>query len=115
MSAHVARRPRYPTGLPPAEFLERKLVAEGGRVGDDGGEAAGGGKVAVYSIGPRTRSVIGAPHLLEFACTTTGRAVPAVAGNLRMALGPEGADIERVLAAVKGGVGKAAAAGDGED
>ena len=74
--------------------------------GADGGAGTGpGGKVYWYNVGPRARATIGAPHIIEFACATTGRSVPSADGPFRLALGTEGPEIGALFQAVKDGVG----------
>jgi hypothetical protein len=90
------------------DYLERSA----GKVGDEaallaGGEggAKGDSKLFWYTLGARARALIGAPHLLEWICTTTGRAVPAGdhrhggGGPLMLALGPEGAGLSDLVKA----------------
>ena len=89
------------------EYFERTAVAAG-----EGGAAAGaggGGKTFCYSLGPRLRATVGWPHILEFACATTGHAVPVELKTLVVALGPEAAGLHDLAKEVKAGVGRVAA------
>jgi hypothetical protein len=81
-----------------ADFLERGLPKSD--LDGPGPESGSGAKVYVYSLGPRSRAVVGAPHLLEWVCATTGRAMPAErGGHLKLALGPEGPDVAALIKA----------------
>lgn len=89
------------------EYLERTAVAAG-----EGGAAAGGGgggKTFCYTLGPRLRATVGWPHILEFACATTGHAVPVEVKTLVVALGPEAGGLHDLAKEVRAGVGRVAA------
>jgi hypothetical protein len=85
-----------------ADYLERTGggKSDEGAAGGDAGGGKGSSKVFWYCLGSRARAVIGAPHVLEWVCTTTGRAVPAAhGGHLKLALGPEGPDLSDLVKA----------------